>query len=238
MAVALDQFIRRVAESSVMSQEDIALLLAALPVEKQPANGETLAKLLVKEKKLTKYQAEQIYAGKGKSLVLGNYVILDKIGAGGMGQVFKARHKRMNRLVAIKLLPPEVNKDEATIQRFHREVQAAAKLTHPNIVIAYDADEAPGSVHFLVMEYVAGKDLAHLVANEKNLPVGKVLNYILQAAKGLAYAHENGVVHRDIKPANLLLDEKGTIKILDMGLARLHDSAAQAAKEGLTKSAM
>jgi serine/threonine protein kinase len=236
MAVGIDQFIRRILESSVLSQDEITSLWATLPAEKQPADGEALARMLVKEKKLTKYQAEQIYAGKGKHLVLGNYVILDKIGAGGMGQVFKARHKRMNRLVAIKLLPPELNKDETTIQRFHREVQAAAKLTHPNIVIAYDADEAPGGVHFLVMEYVAGKDLAHLLAQENILSISQALNYVLQAAKGLAYAHENGVVHRDIKPANLLLDEKGTIKILDMGLARLNDAAAHAAKEGLTKS--
>jgi serine/threonine protein kinase len=236
MAVPLDQFIRRVSESSVMSKEDIAVMLAALPLERQPTDGETLAKLLVKEKKLTKYQAEQIYAGKGKSLLLGNYLISDKIGAGGMGQVFKARHKRMDRLVAIKLLPPEVNKDEAAIQRFHREVKAAAKLTHPNIVIAYDADEAPGGIHFLVMEYVEGRDLAQVANSTTHLPVDSVLNYIVQAARGLAFAHENGVVHRDIKPANLLLDAKGTVKILDMGLARIHDAAVQAAKDGLTKS--
>src|SRR5262249_20676872 len=124
MALSLEETIRRVTTSGLMSKDDIMAVVAALPADKQPADGEALAKLVVREKKLTAYQAQQTYAGKGKSLVLGNYVILDKIGAGGMGQVFKARHKRMNRLVAVKLLPPEVNKDEAIIKRFHREVEA------------------------------------------------------------------------------------------------------------------
>ena len=109
------------------------------------------------------------------------------------------------------------------LRRFQREVEAAARLTHPNIVIAYDADEA-GDTHFLVMEYVDGSDLSTLVKQQGPLPLDQALDCILQAARGLQYAHEQGVVHRDIKPANLLLDRQGTVKILDMGLARL-DSA-------------
>ena len=173
-----------------------------------PKDAEELARELVRKKKLTKFQAEEVYRGKGKSLVLGNYVLLEKIGAGGMGQVFKAEHRRMNRIVAIKLLPPRLTKDEAAIARFEREVTAAAKISHPNIVAAYDADQANG-VHFLVMEFVEGSDLSALVKKNGPLPVEKAVNYILQAAKGLEAAHAEGIVHRDIKPANLLLGQEG-----------------------------
>src|SRR6185503_11634525 len=108
---------------------------------------------------LTKFQAQEAYQGKAKGLVLGNYALLDKIGAGGMGQVFKAEHRRMKRIVALKMLPASLLKDKAAAARFQREVEAAAKLSHTNIVAAHDADEANG-VHFLVMEYVEGNDLA------------------------------------------------------------------------------
>ena len=125
-----------------------------------------------------------------------------------MGQVFKAEHRRMNRIVAIKMLPPAMTKDAAAVARFQREVEAAAKLRHPNIVAADDADEANG-VHFLVMEYVEGSDLSALVKKNGPFPVAKAVNYILQAARGLEFAHGEGVVHRDIKPANLLLGQEG-----------------------------
>ena len=151
-----------------------------------------------------------------------------------MGQVFKAEHRRMERIVAIKMLPAAMTKDAAAVARFQREVEAAAKLSHPNIVAAHDADEANG-VHFLVMEYVEGRDLSALVKKNGPLPVAKAVNYILQAARGLEFAHGEGVVHRDIKPANLLLDKKGTVKILDMGLARIEaggDAATQAELTG------
>src|SRR5207253_10194696 len=114
-----------------------------------------------------------------------------------------------------------MTKDKAAIARFNREVKAAARLRHSNIIAADDADQANG-VHFLVMELVDGNDLSALVKKNGPFPVAQGVNYILQAARGLEYAHAEGVVHRDIKPANLLLDTKGTVKILDMGLARIH----------------
>jgi formylglycine-generating enzyme required for sulfatase activity/serine/threonine protein kinase len=132
----------------------------------------------------------------------------------------------MKRLVALKVLPPKVTRTPEAVQRFQREVEAAARLMHPNIVTAFDADEA-GGTHFLVMEYVDGTDLSSLVKKHDPLPLDQALDCILQAARGLEYAHKHGVVHRDIKPANLLLDREGTVKILDMGLARLESAAAQ-----------
>jgi serine/threonine-protein kinase len=217
MAVPLEKFVKQLEDSGILTGDT---LKDFLPPRSEPKSAEELALELVRKKKLTKFQAEEVAKGKGKALTLGNYVLMEKIGAGGMGQVFKAEHRRMHRSVAIKVLPPNMMKDAAAIARFEREVTAAAKLRHPNIVAADDADCANG-VHFLVMELVEGSDLSVLVKKNGPFPIAQAVHYILQAAKGLEFAHNEGVVHRDIKPANLLLDKKGVVKILDMGLARL-----------------
>lgn len=233
MAVPLEQFVRQLDESGISLVSD---LKDFLPPNAAPKDAEELARELVRRKKLTSFQAEQIYAGNGKSLVLGNYVILDKLGQGGMGMVLKAEHKRMKRVVALKVMSAAALKSPEAVMRFHREVEAAARLSHPNIVAAFDADEDRGT-HFLVMEYVAGSDLAQLVKQQGPLPVARAIDYMTQAARGLEHAHQQGLIHRDIKPANLLLDQKGTVKILDMGLARFDDSLSSsegAANAGLT----
>ena len=234
MAIALEEFVKQLEDSGIISRDK---LQGFLPPNASPKDAEELARELVRRKTLTRFQAEEVYRGKGKSLVLGNYVLFEKIGAGGMGEVFKAEHRRMKRIVAIKMLPKALMKGAAAVARFQREVEAASKLLHPNIVSAFDADLANG-IHFLVMEYVEGADLYALVRANGPLSVETGLNYILQAAKGLAAAHAVGIVHRDIKPANLLLDNKGTVKILDMGLARLHSDDEEAAQAELTATGM
>ncbi|WP_231746818.1 serine/threonine-protein kinase [Maioricimonas rarisocia] len=198
-------------------------------------SGESLAKQLVRDGKLTRFQAQLAYGGKAKSLVLGSYVVLDKLGEGGMGQVYKARHRHMKREVAIKLLARQHVKSKMARQRFLREVEAAARLTHPNIVAAFDASEHRGT-YFLVMEYVQGQDLKSLVETSGPLQPTQAVKCLLQAARGLAFAHSQNVVHRDIKPSNLLLDEEGTVKVLDMGLARFEDNVDEAG--GLTGTGM
>ncbi len=233
MSRAADQFADSVIAAGLLSAGEVGALLSGMPEEARPRDGEALARLLVERGTLTEFQCRELLSGSGTPLVLGDYVLLSRIGAGGMGQVFMARHLRMKRLVAVKLLPAALSGDAAMIQRFEREVEAAAKLSHPNIVQAFDAGVERG-VWYLAMEHVEGSDLAGLVAREGSLPVERVVDYVRQAARGLAYAHENGVIHRDIKPANLLLDKRGTVKILDMGLARLDD--AQAATGELTQS--
>ncbi|MBI3863294.1 MAG: protein kinase [Planctomycetia bacterium] len=217
MAVPVQQFVKLLEDSGILSGET---LREFLPPRSHPKDADELLRELVRCNKLTGFQAEQVWQGKGQGLVLDNYVLLEKIGAGGMGMVFKARHKRMDRIVAVKVLPAHVMKTPAVVARFEREVRAAARLSHPNIVAAFDAGNARG-VYFLAMEYVAGHDLAVTVRQRGPLPVDQALNYIVQAARGLQAAHQHGIVHRDIKPANLLLDQSGTVKILDMGLARL-----------------
>jgi Arc/MetJ-type ribon-helix-helix transcriptional regulator/predicted Ser/Thr protein kinase len=199
---------------------------------------EKLLEALVQEQKLTPYQQQLLASGKSQSLLLGNYIILDKLGEGGMGQVFKAKHRRMGRTVALKVLPPWASEKPSAVQRFQREVQAASKLIHPNVVTAYDADEA-GGVHFLVMEFVEGEDLASRVSREGPLPVGQAVDFILQAARGLEYAHSQGIIHRDIKPSNLLVNREGVVKILDLGLVRFQEMGPEEDSEGrdsLTKT--
>ena len=236
MALSYDDFVRRLTSSGVINADDITSFVERLPADQRPVDGEQLAREFVAQKKLTRFQADQICRGEGRSLVLGNYVILDKLGQGGMGMVLKAEHRRMKRIVALKVMSPAAMQSPDAVKRFHREVQAAAKLEHPNIVTAYDADEANGT-HFLVMQYVEGSDLSALVKKHGPLPAERAVLYIIQAARGLEFAHEHHVTHRDIKPANLLLDQKGTVKILDMGLARIDDSVGGSSEgAGLTNT--
>lgn len=232
MPVSLDEFTRQLAASGLIPAAEWQAFLETLPHDRK-TDGEQLARELVRQKKLTGFQAQQIYAGKGKALQMGNYTILDKLGQGGMGVVLKARHNRMQRFVAIKVLTKALVKDAEAIARFQREVVAASQLEHPNIVGAYDADEVNGQ-HILVMQYIEGSDLSSIVKRQGPLPLHQALDCLRQAARGLEYAHKRGVIHRDIKPANLLLDNEGMVKILDMGLARFSDSANIATQAELT----
>ncbi len=223
MALTLEQFGKALAASGLMTPEDVRAFWNAVPAAERPKDAEGFAQRLVAQKLLTEFQAKQLLAGRGASLVMGDYAVLAEIGAGGMGQVYKARHRRMERIVALKVMSSAAMKDEAAVKRFQREVRAAARLEHPNIVTAYDSGEA-GSVKYLVMQFVDGGDLSDLVKKNGPLPIEKAVDYVIQAARGLAFAHAEGVIHRDIKPANLLLDKKGIVKILDMGLARIESS--------------
>ncbi len=179
-----------------------------------------LMRSLIQAQVLTAYQARAIEQGKARGLVISRYLILDKLGEGGMGVVFKARHRVLNRLVALKILPPSFARNEELVLRFRREMHACARLNHPNVVAVLDADEDRG-VYFLAMEYIEGRDLDHLIREHGPLPVEEALECTVQAARGLEAAHARGIVHRDIKPANLMLDASGTVRVLDLGLARL-----------------
>ena len=166
--------------------------------------------------------------------VVGEYALLEELGGGGMGRVFKAVHRKMNRTVAVKLLPDSLVQSPESVERFQRELQALARLTHPNVVAVHDAGTADGT-HFYVMDLVDGEDLARLVREHGPMPVEQSLDCILQAARGLEYAHAQGIVHRDIKPSNLILDPSGTLKILDLGIARVQPQGAESADD-LTKT--
>jgi len=182
-----------------------------------------LARVLVKAGRLTAYQAAAVYQRKSRGLLIGNYLILGKLGSGGMGMVFKAR-RPLGPVVALKILPPSFSRDRTAVMRFKREFEAAGRLKHPNLVAALEAAEDRG-VNFLVMEFVDGHNLDQFVRERGAMPVLQALDCLIQAARGLEAAHAQGIVHRDVKPSNLMLDVAGTVRVLDLGLARVVEAA-------------
>lgn len=231
-AAELVGLLRRHALLELGQAEELAALQANF------STGKALAAELLGRGWLTPYQANLLLQGRGNELLLGSYVLLERLGEGGMGAVFKARHRTLGRIVALKLIRKERLAHAGAVKRFRREIRAAAQLNHPNIVLAFDADEANGG-HFFTMEFVEGTDLNRLVRKQGPLPVATACEYIRQAALGLQHAYERGLVHRDIKPDNLLLTVvTRTVKILDMGLARVEadspgDSTSTLTQEGM-----
>jgi serine/threonine protein kinase/sugar lactone lactonase YvrE len=185
-----------------------------------PAEVKELAARLVADGLVTKFHARHMLTGKYRGFILGQYKVLEQIGAGGMGVVFLAEHRTMKRRAALKVLPGDRANDPESLERFYREARLVAALDHPNIVRAFDADQS-GGIHFMAMEYVEGESLEQLVRRKGPLPAAEAADYVAQAACGLQHAHERGLVHRDVKPGNLLLEKGGTVKVLDLGLARL-----------------
>jgi eukaryotic-like serine/threonine-protein kinase len=200
---------------------------------------QALAKYLVQLGWLTVYQINHLFEGRTQDLVIDSYCILDRLGEGGVSEVYKARDLRRNRLVALKVLRQDLRSERDAVRQFERELQAVTRLNHPNIVRTYDANRV-GNSHYFAMEFVEGTDLGKVVQLSGPLPIPDACDCIRQVASGLQYAHQVGLVHRDIKPANLFLItppgyDKPTpgvswkrpadpvIKILDWGLARLRE---------------
>lgn len=219
MAGNASQFLDSLKKSGLVSLE--VLDDASRKVIHDPtATSDQIAAELVESKVLTPFQAEQLLAGRGEECMLaGRFKILEQLGAGGMGTVYKAVDARLGRNVAIKVLPEKSISDPDAVARFQREAMALARLTHPNIVQAYDSGEEHGK-HFLVMECVEGKSIARILAEQHKIPPTRAADHAYQAALGLAHAHAKGLVHRDLKPSNLFITKAGELKILDLGLAR------------------
>jgi serine/threonine-protein kinase len=180
-----------------------------------------LARDLLERGWLTAFQINRIFQGRGPELALGPYLMLDRLGAGGMGEVYKAMYSDIDAVVAVKVLHPELVKDPLIVRRFRREIRALIYLAHPHVVHALDCGQIDG-VHYIAMEYVEGIDLSNLVKQQGRPSLSRAVSYIRHAALGLQHAHDRGLVHRDIKPSNLILRlEDGVVKVLDLGLARL-----------------
>lgn len=220
--IARDKLLDDVRRSGLVEEERLKVFLAEQDAE---SDAEALVKQLVEAGLLTSWQAEGLKAGKWRGYFLGKYRLLQPLGRGAMGSVYLAEHKVMRHRVAIKVLAQHLMTTPNIVERFEREARAAAVINHPNVVRAFDVD-SEGSIHFLVMEYVQGKDLRQIVDDEGPLEPRVAAEYTQQVARGLDAAHKNGMIHRDIKPANLLRDQTGLVKILDLGLARLEDEAA------------
>lgn len=211
-------FLNVIRSSGLIPEDQLDRLIDELTAEKP----EELAQEFIRRGLLTPWQCDKLLQGRHKGFVLGKYRLLSLLGKGGMSAVYLAEHMLMRRQCAIKVLPTKRVHDSSYLGRFHREAQAVAALDHPNIVRAYDVDhetDGANEIHFLVMEYVQGRSLHEVVQQDGVLDFQTAANYARQAAVGLEYAHGAGLIHRDIKPGNLLLDQKGTIKILDLGLA-------------------
>jgi eukaryotic-like serine/threonine-protein kinase len=221
----LPEFLRVLRASGLVPEDSLAPLADPLRDESGPV-PEALTTALVEGQLLTEWQLEQLRKGKSKGFTLGKYRLLRLLGAGGMSSVYLAENPTLRQRVAIKVLPIKRVEQSSYLARFEREAQVAYRLSHHNIARAFDL-EASGAVHFIVMEYIEGTDLHAKVKAEGPLELRDTADYVRQAAVGLHYAHEEGLVHRDIKPANLMLDKRGTIKILDLGLA-LDDDEEQA----------
>jgi serine/threonine protein kinase len=189
-----------------------------------PRDPRDFAREVVRRGWLTPYQINQLFQDNGAALLLGAYVVLERLGSGGMGNVFKARHQKLGRVVALKVIHRDKLDNRAAVKRFLREIRVAGQLDHPHIVHAYDAENVNGS-YVLAMEYVEGADLGKVVKEGGPLPVREACDYVRQAALGLQHASEKGLVHRDVKPSNLMLTQAqgsqapGLVKLLDLGLA-------------------
>src|SRR2546423_2540108 len=153
---------------------------------------------------------------------IANYRVESLISAGGMGEVYKAIDLKLQRPVALKILPPELSQSRERIRRFLQEARAASSLNHPNILTVYDAGDANG-VHFIATELVVGNTLRDLIHRDR-VPLKRITGYLAQAADGVAKAHQAGIVHRDLKPANIMVTNDGFAKVLDFGLAKLTES--------------
>jgi serine/threonine-protein kinase len=218
----VDQFVDVLKRSGLVDDDRLNEVLAY--VDESVKDSGVIASAFTKAGLLTEWQSEKLLQGKHKGFYLGKYKLLNHIGTGGMGSVYLAEHNVMRHRVAIKLLPQHMAAQKSYLERFHQEARASAQLNHPNMVRAFDVDTDNNNT-YLVMEFVDGTDLQAIVSREGPLEYRRAADYIRQAARGLAYAHSVGLIHRDIKPANLLVDKEGTVKILDMGLARFADDS-------------
>ncbi len=220
MAIKDSSTVMRIIEKSRLLQ--LKDLEEARALSEQIPDSHEFLKQLFRKKKITRWQAGQLSAG-NTSFFLGKYKLVELIGAGGMGRVFRAEHITMNRSVALKIIAKELVTDADAQKRFLNEARAIASLNHPNIVHAYSVDKE-GDRYYIVMEFVEGTDLEKTVEKNGAVAQDRVAVFMHQAAGALQHAHERGMIHCDIKPANLLLNESEQIKILDMGLARFQNS--------------
>ena len=229
--LTVDSFLAGVRESGLIELNRLETVLEEMRSQGVDfSNAAGVAESLIEREVITEWQSDKLLQGRHKGFLLGRYKLLSLLGKGEMSAVYLAEHVMMERRCAIKVLPANRVKNTSYLGRFHREARAVAALDHVNIVRAYDVDqqnEGGAEIHFLVMEYVRGENLEHLVEKNHPLEVNKVVEYIRQAAEGLEHAHESGLVHRDIKPGNLLVDFKGVMKLLDLGLARFFNAEGE-----------
>jgi len=207
-----------------------AARVCLLDRQSKRAYDEALRSMLARRAEAKAGASESAAVGKGDQSAFGEYQLLELTGGGSTGAVWKAKHLRLDKLVTLKTMPPGASESSELVKRFLREIKITARLDHPNVVSAIDAGQHQG-VHFLVTHYVHGTDLLTLVREHGPLSPQQAIGYMIQAARGLQYLHEQGICHRDVKPGNILLDEDGTVKVSNMLLARA--DASEDSQDGL-----
>ncbi len=211
-------FLGVLTRSGLVAKDDLKKILSDFQRDHPGKKLDDFTQHLIATGVITPWHLEKLKLGKYKGFFLGKYKLLRHLGTGGMSSVYLAEHSIMKQQRALKVLPRKRIDDKSYLERFYLEGRAAAALNHKNIVRVYDID-SDGDTHYLVMEYVKGKDLYDLVNDHGPLSIDKAIKYTIDAAHGLAHAHERSLVHRDVKPANLLVTQNDHVKVLDMGLA-------------------
>jgi len=219
-----EAFVRCVLRSKLLRRDELQRALNQVP-RPQRFDPQQLAEHLIRQGKLTRFQASKLLKGVSKGLILGPFRILAPLGKGGMGTVFLVRDERNGQLAALKTLPPRYAREARMLARFRREMEICVRLDHPHIARAYEVGEYRG-VHFIAMEYIPGKTLSKLVQTEGPLDMARAARLCAEVAEGLHYAHEQGVIHRDLKPSNILITPRDTAKLVDLGLALMHGEPA------------
>lgn len=214
----INGFLDTIARSGLLPRSEAEAILNELPAD-QRDNAQALADALVRRGKLSTFQAKKLLKGAYFGLVLGPYEIVAPIGKGGMGTVFLARDVRMQKLVALKVLPPKkARKNRRMLERFQRELEINRRVAHPHIAWTYDGGEIHG-VFYIAMEFIPGKTLARIVSEQGPFQVNELARIAVEVALGLHHAHSMGVIHRDMKPSNIMITPNGHAKVLDLGLA-------------------
>ncbi|MBI1918020.1 MAG: serine/threonine protein kinase [Planctomycetes bacterium] len=212
---ALADVMTRLRRSQLLTPETLRELD---DLQHEQHDPQALVRAVLKRGWLTAYQARELFSGRGEGLLLGEYVLLDRVGSGATSHVYKARHLPTGRTVGLKVLRTDLLSTEEAWDCLLREGRAGVRLAHPNLLKVHGALRE-GDAFFLVREFAEGTDLARVVGQQGPLPVGRACDYVRQASRGLQHAFERGLVHRDIKPSNLLLTDRALVKVLDLGIA-------------------
>jgi eukaryotic-like serine/threonine-protein kinase len=216
--LAVDDLLKRVLRSGLLDREQLQASLRGVPSELR-ADPDAVANHLVQMGKLSRFQASKLLQGIALGLVIGPFQVLAPIGRGGMGTVYLARDKRSDQLLALKVLPPKrAREEERLLARFRREMEMCQRVSHPHIAWTYEVGVFRG-VYYIAREYIPGKSLYRVVADQGLLPVPRLARLFAEVASGLDHAHTRGLIHRDLKPSNILVTPHDHAKLLDLGLA-------------------
>ena len=219
----VEDLTRLIRRSEMVDEQKLAGYLARREADGDlPVDAKAFAGELVRDGILTRFQAEQFLQGRWSGFVIGKYKLLERVGVGGMAQVFLCEHTESRERFAVKVLPPSKAEQPSALGRFFREARAATAIDHPNVVRTREIN-SDGAFHFIVMDYVEGPNLLEVVRKFGPLDVGRAVSYVRQVAEGLNHAFRSGIIHRDVKPGNILIDRRGQARLLDLGLARFYN---------------